>query len=592
MSHDIIIVGGGVAGCALAARLSEADSLQVLLIEAGSDHNKDPRVKTPMLFRQSFSDRNIDWDHHAIPQEEIHGKQTVHPRGKGLGGSSLINYMSLHHPTRSVYDAWASAGNPGWGWDDMLPYIRKFHTYVEPSDEVRNALKLDNIDKNAQGKDGPVQLTHATEVNPLDKVWLETFENIGHAMTMDPLSGEPTGAYNVLATAAANKERSHAAAAYLDSARNRSNLTVVCNAQVTKLIFSGNRATGVIYTQDGSENSVSASKEVILCCGAFESPALLERSGIGRSDVLQRLGVAPALINENVGESLQDHLFTACSLEIDPKFVTFDQFRDIDNVKRALEAYQNNHTGPFAGTFRNMAHLPLLSSADDFDIDGILSSYKGPRTPAFNLAEDHVRTLLKQNRNASATFILVPAQVHMQHTDSLANIIAPTDPGSYVSPHVAISHPLSRGSVHARSTDVGDIIIDPRYYTHPLDVALAARHVKFIDTLINTEPLKSVIVPDGRRIPEWASFDTLDDTEKLLRYSNASFYHPVGTCSMLPREKGGVVDSRLRVYGIEGLRICDASVFPLIPRSSLMSSVYTAAEKAADMIKEDLGVRG
>lgn len=613
-TYDIIILGGGTAGCVLASRLSASlPSLRILMLEAGANHNDDPRVRIPGLFPQTYGDPNIDYGYHTVPQAALHGTRIYHARGKGLGGSSLINYMALVHPSKSGLDAWAEIGNPGWGWDDMLPYLRKFQTWHKPSPDVASMLYLDEyIDKSAQGEDGPVQVSYnGADVLPstsLNRAWLETFRNIGWSMKGDTLSGTNIGAYHVAGALDPQlKERSHAGVAYLERAvkEGRQNLDVVTGCVVDKVLFEvaengvKPKAKGVRFLHGNQTHVVEARREIILCSGTFGDVGILERSGVGSRNHLESLGVEVLVQNDNVGENLQDHLMCGVSFEVKEGSDTSERFKDEAFIGAAMAQYQENRTGPLSATSPSLAYMPLLEEGEDqhdneTTFQQLIAKYqsegqKGNKknsAPAWS--EIYTLKVLRNPSEASANFCMVTGQAHLENI-TLKDAWVFSNPGYFTSLFVALAHPLSRGSVHATSLSPTDEPkIDPAYCSHPLDLELLARHVLLFHRIMHTEPMKSLLKPGGQRIPEWASFDSVDDAKKLVQTSPMSNQHPCGSCAMLPEERGGVVDSRLKVYGVEGLRICDASIMPLIPRGNIMATVYALAEKGADILKEDL----
>lgn len=613
-TYDIVILGGGTAGCVLASRLSASlPSLRILMLEAGVNHNDDPRVRIPGLFPQTYGDPTLDYGYYTTPQPALNGTRIYHSRGKGLGGSSLINYMALVHPSKSGMNAWAEVGNPGWGWDDMLPYLRKYQTWHEPSPDVAEMLHLDEyIDKSAQGKEGPVQASYNNaDVLPptsLNRAWLETFRNIGWDMRGDTLSGTNVGAYHCAsAVDAQSRERSHAAVAYLEPAMKdgRPNLNVVTGCVVDKVLFeaaengSKPKAKGVQFLHGEQTYVVEASREIVLCSGTFGNIGILERSGIGSGEHLNSLGVEVVVQNENVGENLQDHLMCGVSFEVKEGCDTSERFKDEAVIGAAVAQYQQDRTGPLSATSGSMAYMPLLEEGEDKSADGtifqqLIDKYQSERqiklekNSAAAWSEAYTLSVLRNPTEASANFCMVTGQAHTDKI-TLKDAWVFSNPGYFTSLFVALAHPLSRGSVHATSlvpTDAPEI--DPAYCSHPLDLELLARHVRLFHRIMHTAPMNSLLKPGGQCIPEWASFDSVDDTKKLVQSSPMSNQHPCGTCAMLPKDKGGVVDSKLKVYGVEGLRICDASIMPLIPRGNLMSTVYAIAEKGADILREDL----
>ncbi|KAL8733573.1 MAG: hypothetical protein Q9166_001981 [cf. Caloplaca sp. 2 TL-2023] len=315
-----------------------------------------------------------------------------------------------------------------------------------------------------------------------------------------------------------------------------------------------------ISSSNEQPKTVKARKEVILAAGVFQTPQLLELSGIGDSELLRQLGIEVVLDNKNVGENLQDHAMTGLCAEVKEDIPTGDLRRDPPFKAKAMEMYEKDRTGPLTAGFPSFAFLPLADWADDSDIE----------------ARDREGT-------------------------SYGDVFAVTEPENYAAILVSLPHPFSAGTVHIESKDPTRLpVVDPRFMSHPLDVEVLGRHVKALDQLLAAEPFASLLKAGGRRLPATSPLFTpealgdeskrLDAAREHARTYIRSTSHPVGTCSMLPLEKGGVVDSRLRVYGVRGLRVVDASVFPMVPRGNIQSTVYTVAERAADFVKDEWSI--
>ncbi|KAL8989551.1 MAG: hypothetical protein Q9177_001587 [Variospora cf. flavescens] len=603
-SFDYIIIGAGTAGLVVANRLTTDPHVSALVLEAGADRLDDPKITTPGLLTLTYDDPQYDWSFDTVPQ--LYGKSVSHSRGKVIGGSSAINALALIYPPKSSIDAWERLGNEGWNWDAMAPYYRKFHTFNPPSKETAEALGTAYIDQEIQGNSGPIQSSFPEFHGPLGKAWPQTFKNLDFPLTSDPLSsgGQATGGFSYLSTVDPHTwERSHAGSAYYTPIKDRPNLCLLTETQVQKIILEKQSATNVVakgvsfLDHGGMSRTKMAKREVIVCAGAIHSPQLLELSGIGSAHILRSHGTEVFYNNPYVGENFQDHPMTGMSFEVIDGLPTIDMIRDPQVIQGATEAYQTSRQGPLTAGFHSVASLPVvefLTEEGQAELGKLLDQYvELPFTtptadhPSLSTQYTILRSLLESPSEGSIIIGMGASQMHFDKSLQ-KDIYAITEPENYVSFLVALAQPFSRGSVHVKSASISDAPeIDPRYLSHPLDIEILARHMQYIPKIAATEPLASLLKSGGRRLPDGIDLGSLDSAKEHCKRNLITNNHPCGTCAMMPFEDGGVVDSRLRVHGVKGLRVVDASVFPMIPRGNIQSSVYAVAEKASDLIMED-----
>jgi choline dehydrogenase-like flavoprotein len=486
----------------------------------------------------------------------------------------------------------------------MAPYLRKFHSYASPSAataELLGTARYMNVD--SQGCDGPIPVSLPDVYGPFNKAWNETFAQLGWQTDTDPIEGRKVGAFTCpLSVDAKTGKRGYAAAYYSPEVAARPNLRLLAETMVQRIILVKEdgevRATGVqIKTQDKAYQ-ITAKKEVILCAGSLNSPQLLELSGIGAANLLQSHDIPVIVDNPAVGENLQDHAITSINFEIDDGQVSGDVMRDPNVVQALIKLYEDTRGGPLSGMPLSTAYLPLVDGtgvvARD-EIESLLSAHLDDDTIPANLKAqyNHLRSILLDNKDTSSHYLFLPAQLHMNPgKNTLTDVLAKTLPENYISIIMLHSHPFSRGSVHICSASSEDKpIYDPKFLSNPLDLEIMARQLQFVERIVTTEPF-SKLLKAGKRMPESAKdLSNLDHAKEVVRDRIYTCFHPAGTCAMLPKEIGGVVNSKLRVYGTKNLRVVDASIFPLEPSGNIQATVYAVAERAADLIRGELDVR-
>ncbi|KAK1482174.1 GMC oxidoreductase [Colletotrichum cuscutae] len=552
--YDFIIVGGGVAGLVVATLLSEIPDVQVLVLEAGEDQTADPRVNIPAL-GPSLVKTPSDWQFRTVPQDGLGGREIAVPQGRLLGGSGALNGLSFTITTRSNVEAWASLGNPSWDWP----------TFNEASKKAYSIASGEGT--------GPLKLSLPDNVESFwPKIWQDTIRSLGFPDSCDPLSGQGVGSSLTPDTIdPETKQRSYAGSAYLQS-------------EAGEIV-----ADGVQYTKDGKTTTATAQK-VVLTAGTLNSPRILELSGVGNGELLRKFGIEVVLDNPHVGENLQNHVMVGASFEALPELDTMDGIirQEPAAVGAAMEAYGKG-TGPFSrsGTVAT-AQLPLPAGEDVTQLLDKLSGPKTSATPEFTKTlEGYVRSVLTSSSEPSGYYLSLPGFALFSGDGTMA--APPPGEEKYFTIALLLAHPLSRGSSHITSASLESpaVAIDPAYLSHPFDVEVLARHIQLLEKIAASEPLRSQLKPSGKRNPANALTD-LEEAKEFVRKTAVGAYHFTGTCSMMPRKLGGVVDEKLRVHGIRGLRVADASIVPITVRANPQATVYGIAERAADFIKSSL----
>jgi choline dehydrogenase len=527
-SYDYIIIGAGSAGCALAGRLSREASRRVLLLEAGGP-DRHPMIHVPLGFAFLMKDKSVNWCYQTEPEAQLNYRKIDWPRGKVVGGTSAINGMVYIRGQREDYDEWAAEGNPGWGYDELLPYFRRTEHNARGGDALHGSgggLWVDEV--------GP-----ALEATDL---FIQAGVSVGLPYNTDfnGDSQEGIGRYQVNVR---NGVRQTAATHFLKPALKRANLSLVTRAMVQRLVLDGTRVSGVEYLEGKSLQRAAARCSVIVCAGAINSPQLLELSGIGNPDVLGRLGIETRHVLPGVGENLQDHL-------------TINVQQGLRNVTTFFE-----ETSAF-GLLRNILRYGSRR-------EGLLI-HPACQAGAFFRSSDSAA-------RPDAQIHFTPAAGRVNAQGNLSTV-----PGTTAT--VCNLRPTSRGSVHIRT---------PHAHYPPAIRAnyLATEHDRrvSIDAVRRVREIFASSVFDGYRDAEILPGKNCQSDEQILEFirrESQSVYHPVGTCAMGVAEES-VVDHRLRVHGLEGLRIADASVIPRIISGNTNALCVAIGDRAADMLIED-----
>ena len=519
---DYIIIGAGSAGCVLANRLSESGHDSVLLIEAGGEDDKQ-EIHIPAAFSKLFKTK-VDWNYTTTGQKHASNRNIYHPRGKVIGGCSSINAMIYTRGNRVDFDEWQSLGNPGWEYDSVLPYFMKSECQEREADAYHN-------------ENGPMHVADQISPYKVSKLFIDAAKELGYSSNYDFNSGvqEGFGFYQVNQK---NGKRHSTADAFLKPVLSRSNLTVELHAHVSKINFDAKKAVSVSYEKEGIVHDIIAQKEIILSAGTFASPQLMMLSGVGPPAHLTEMGIETVLPLQGVGNNLQDHVIFPITVA-SKKRATLDRAENFINLYRFLRNKKGPLTSPIAeagGFIKSRTDLPAP------DLQFFFS-------PGYFL--NHGSTRPK---------------------------------GCGISLGPCLLKPKSRGWLKLASTKPSvHPLINPNYLADEGDVETLKTGYKIGVEILKQEALagyfKNWHLPDDE-ITEEAGI------EQFLRENIETIYHPVGTCKMGPAgDEGAVVDHNLKVLGIAGLRIVDASIMPTIVRGNTNAATMMIAEKAADLIK-------
>jgi choline dehydrogenase len=519
---DYVIAGAGTAGCVLANRLSAQEGVSVALIEAGP-RDDDPAIHVPAMVAKAIGNPRQSWGYQTVPQRHVDGRVLPVPRGRVLGGCSSINGMVYFRGHPRDYDDWRQ---PGWGYADLLPYFQRLENYQAAHTPLRH-------------RGGPVNVIDIPQPNPLVRRFLAAADTLGLPRCADFNGGDPEG-FGPRQAAIRNGRRESGVTAYLNPARSRQNLKILTGALVTRVLFAGSRATGVEISRCGERSSVQARREVIVACGAYGSPQLLQLSGIGDAAALQSLGVAPLLDLPAVGKNLHDHPAASIAVRTDNTESYGLSWRTVPRSVRIAAQYLLLRTGPLASNvFEANGFMRSRPQADRPDLQIIFM-------PAHRNAGGH---WLPRGHGYGVLFVNV--------------------------------RPASRGSVTLASNDPHDNPnIDFNFLADAGDMDVLVRGFEVARSILSAPsfaPLAGRETSPGPRVQGRAQIET------HIRSSLVTVHHACGTCRM-----GEVVDAALRVRGIDALRVVDASVIPTVIAGNTNIPVNAVAERAADLILEKL----
>ncbi|KAF8686548.1 GMC oxidoreductase [Rhizoctonia solani] len=591
-AFDYVIIGGGTAGLALAARLSENPKISVGVIEAGPYFENDPLIDTPALAGRLQGDPTYDWMFRTVPQIHVNNRSMPMARGKALGGSSAINLMALDRASKIEYDAWEELGNPKWNWDGLLPYMKaaeRFET-IDPFRANATHADLDDIYP-SQGTKGPISASFNTWYSDIIPLYRETLANLGIPINYDPDSCDPFGLYN--SATAVNRTtgtRSYSANTYFAYNSAKSNFVVLTEAQVTKIMFGHSKpgkngkvtATGVSFVHNTTTHSVKVLKEVILSAGTFQTPQLLELSGIGNSAILQQHGITPIVDLPGVGENLQDHLLVPSTYELKPGPTTLDILRNSPSYAAEAQAqYASTHDGIYTATTSTLSFINLGYITTPTELSDMIAKLDR------EIAADQVTKLQKAQYSIQKDWLKKRVgTLEIVLTQAYGGTGTPKVNASYISIQMAIQHPFSRGSVHINSSNpLVAPEINPNYFTKSIDEETLVKALKFGFKISQTEPLASYIVARQDPPPETSSDEAYTE---YVKANVRTIFHPIGTAALAPRVIGGVVDTSLKVYGTTNLRVVDASVIPIHMGTHISRTVYGVAERAVDIITGEI----
>jgi choline dehydrogenase len=528
MKADYVIIGAGSAGCVLANRLTEDPNVRVLLIEAGG-RDWSPYIHIPAGFMKLLDHPTLTWGYHAEPDPGTNGRAILYPRGRVLGGSSSINGLIYVRGQPEDFDHWAQLGNRGWGWDDVLPYFKKAENWEGGETEIH-------------GKGGPL-FTAKMDRSPLCAAVIEAGKEIGLAYRED-VNDLPPGAGDAIAwcqQTRGGRRRASTARTYLRPVLKRPNLELVTKAQVRRILFDGTRAIGVEYARGQTVEHADAGREVILSAGAIGSPHLLQLSGVGAPEHLARIGIPVRHALPGVGRNLQDHYIARISYPVSGAWTVNERSRGAGLASEILR---------------------------------YLVTGKGMLTYSASLAAASVK-VLEESATPDVQCSIAPGSFKDGQIGALDDF-----PG--ITAGAWQMRPLSRGYVEAKSSDpVEAPAINLRYLSEQTDRRAIVGGLRFIRRLFAAPSLAKYC---GAEILPGAAVETDDELLDYARQKGSTVYHATCTCKM-GSDQLAVVDDQLRVHGLQGLRVIDASVMPNVTSTNTNAPTIMIAERGADLIR-------